>query len=247
MYGATRRSLYPRYGRLDPSVCGGTAAHAPAAAALARCGNHDVLPAGISGRVGPILPDAWPVHEVVITDDCNGTDVDALLPRQSVPSLGHNLLKRKLRLVRNPTRLYVFRNKVASVAAVASEWVAVVDSDSVMGDSYFDTLARHWSTVYDNSPTRTIYSPATWAPHPLAPSSAPPTARRCTSTPTPSPRACSSEAVLLNAGNQIVHRRTALAAWRNVASSAYGHEAGKEGHESVLLNALMLSAGARLE
>ena len=190
------------------------------------------------------------VHEVVITDDCNGTDVDALLPLlQSVPSLGHNLLKRKLRLVRNPTRLYVFRNKVASVAAVArSEWVAVVDSDNVMGDSYFDTLARHWSTVYDNKPdTRTIYSPATWA-------SASSRAQQRTTDSTPLridadafPRACSNEAVLLNAGNQVVHRRTALAAWRNVASSAYGHEAGKEGHESVLLNALMLSAGARLE
>ena len=184
------------------------------------------------------------VKEVVVTDDC----------RSDVPALNALILHNasftapelaKLVLVANPARLYPFRNKIAAVShAVRSEWVAVLDSDNYAPlDSYFEVLFRYWQDREGGRPKHgSIFSPDRWLSA---------RARRdqpyYTTDAAGFREACTQEAILLNAGNQVVHRATALHAWQKVASTRYGYTAGLEGHESVLLNSLMLSAGSRLQ
>ncbi len=70
------------------------------------------------------------IKEIVITvDPCDDFNVAVLRKALSIFP--------KVRIIENEKRLFVFRNKHRAVSECTSEWVALIDSDNVIGATYF--------------------------------------------------------------------------------------------------------------
>ena len=79
------------------------------------------------------------VREVIVCDE-NGEDVKAIV----ASSFGKNP---KLRLAVNDTRLGIYQNKrkaisLAGAGADKATWVALLDSDNIFNDEWFETIAE---------------------------------------------------------------------------------------------------------
>ncbi len=61
---------------------------------------------------------------------------------------------KKVRIILNEERLFVFRNKIKAVESCTSDWVALIDSDNVAGALYFGPIIRS-APLSEN----VIYSP----------------------------------------------------------------------------------------
>ena len=86
------------------------------------------------------------VAEVVVCDE-TGEDYEAI----SKSSFGTHP---KLRLFKNPTRLGIYENKLKAASLATQDWIAVLDSDNIFDEAWFETLH---TTPFD---TKTIVASA---------------------------------------------------------------------------------------
>lgn len=98
----------------------------------------------------PTFLDNEYVSYVVICDE-TGEDVDAI---QSSSYANHP----KLQLYKNERRLGMYANKRRCLEKAPTDWVAVLDSDNIFPEEFFETLVESWSregidvnTVYASS------------------------------------------------------------------------------------------------
>ena len=184
--------------------------------AIATCRRADHLK-----RVLPIYLRHPRVSDVVVTDDCS-TDAEALRAWLASGAL-EPAAAAKLTVVANARQLWPLANKLSAVERARGPWVAVLDSDNTALASYFDTLFDFWRRT-PADPT-TIYTPQRL----LRPQAGPDghlgahlavgfdftllVGRPCDAA-SWSTCAKSSASAVLNAGNNVVHRETALRAWR---------------------------------
>ena len=79
------------------------------------------------------------VGEVVVCDE-TGEDYEAIINS----SFGTHP---KLRLYKNPTRLGIYENKLKAASLATQDWIAVLDSDNLFNDEWFDQLS---TVVFDS-------------------------------------------------------------------------------------------------
>ena len=89
------------------------------------------------------------VAEVIVCDE-TGEDYDALYK-----AFGDMVSAKKLRLYQNERRLGIYENKKKCLSLATTEWVALLDSDNIFGDDWFDALA-----YMDFSDTKRIFASA---------------------------------------------------------------------------------------
>ena len=80
------------------------------------------------------------VAEVVVCDE-TGEDYEAIV---NSPFGTHP----KLRLFKNPTRLGIYENKLKVASLATQDWIAVLDSDNLFDEAWFDTLS---TVVFDSN------------------------------------------------------------------------------------------------
>jgi hypothetical protein len=86
------------------------------------------------------------IKEIVLTiDPCDDFDVKYL--RKAVKNYP------KVRIIENEKRLFVFRNKHKAVSECKSEWVALIDSDNIIGATFFGPI------LMNTLVNETIYCP----------------------------------------------------------------------------------------
>lgn len=81
----------------------------------------------------PLMLEREEVGEIVVCDE-TGEDADML---------ENHLQHPKLRVIRNEQRLGIYHNKRKALSLATYPLVAVLDSDNVFPDAWFDTLAEH--------------------------------------------------------------------------------------------------------
>ena len=88
------------------------------------------------------------VTHVIICDE-TGEDIDAIKASRwaSHP---------KLQLFKNEKRLGMYANKRRCVEKSPSDWVAVLDSDNIFPEAFFETLFETWKD--EGADTKTIYA-----------------------------------------------------------------------------------------
>lgn len=96
----------------------------------------------------PLFLNHESIYKVVVCDE-TGEDVKAI---QKSKWASHP----KLILHTNPRRLGMYANKRRCVELSPTEWVAVLDSDNIFPDEYFETLFDTWKDIGSN--TKTIYA-----------------------------------------------------------------------------------------
>jgi len=74
------------------------------------------------------------VAEVIVCDE-TGEDYDLLQA-----AFGHLQSANKLRLYKNERRLGIYENKKKCLSLATTEWVALLDSDNIFGDDWFEAL-----------------------------------------------------------------------------------------------------------
>jgi hypothetical protein len=74
------------------------------------------------------------VAEVIVCDE-TGEDYDLL-----AATFGHLQSATKLRLYKNERRLGIYENKKKCLSLATSTWVALLDSDNIFGDDWFEAL-----------------------------------------------------------------------------------------------------------
>ncbi len=84
----------------------------------------------------PLFLNNESISYVIVCDE-TGEDVDAILRSKWATHP-------KLRLHKNEKRLGMYANKRKCVEMAPSEWVAVLDSDNIFPDVFFDTLFELW-------------------------------------------------------------------------------------------------------
>lgn len=86
------------------------------------------------------------INEIIIVDDASEMDIFEKIKTfcEGIP---------KIKLHRNPTNLGMSLNKRKAVSLATNEWVALIDSDNKIDDSYFDSIAFF---ILD---PKTIYAP----------------------------------------------------------------------------------------
>lgn len=85
------------------------------------------------------------VKEIVITVDPSDFDVKKLYKATKN--------YKKVKIFENESRLFVFRNKIKAVTLCSSEWVALIDSDNIIGAVYLGPILNK---ILDK---KVIYSP----------------------------------------------------------------------------------------
>lgn len=80
----------------------------------------------------PLYLDRPEVAEVVVCDE-TGEDYEAILKS---PFGTHP----KLRLFKNPARLGIYENKLKAASIATQDWIAVLDSDNLFTNEWFETL-----------------------------------------------------------------------------------------------------------
>lgn len=88
------------------------------------------------------------VAEVVVCDE-TGEDYEAILKS----SFGTHP---KLRIFKNPARLGIYENKLKAASLATQDWIAVLDSDNLFDDEWFETL----HTISFDTNIRTIFASA---------------------------------------------------------------------------------------
>lgn len=88
------------------------------------------------------------VSFVVVCDE-TGDDVDAILASK----WGNHP---KLQLYKNETRLGMYANKRRCVEKSPTDWVAVLDSDNIFPEAFFETLVELWRE--EGASSNTIYA-----------------------------------------------------------------------------------------
>lgn len=88
------------------------------------------------------------ITAVVVCDE-TGEDID-LIEKESWGK------HPKLRLHRNPKRLGMYYNKRKCLELAPTEWVAVLDSDNIFPEAFFDTLHELWKDEGANQ--KTVYA-----------------------------------------------------------------------------------------
>ena len=203
-------------------------------------------------RVLPIHLRHSRVTDVVVTDDC-ATDARELTAWAASGAVSPTEAA-KLKVVSNERQLWPFANKYAAVKHTRGPWVAVLDSDNTFLPSYFETLFELWKRVPPNP--KIIYAPQRLLrPKPgldghLAPhlgigfdfSSL--VGEVCDAN-TWTTCAKSAANAVLNAGNNVVHRQTALRAWRPHLEHP-DMSAKDVWLDSQLMNRLMVERGCQL-
>ena len=89
------------------------------------------------------------VAEVIVCDE-TGEDYDALYK-----AFGDMVSAKKLRLYKNDRRLGIYENKKKCLSLATTDWVALLDSDNIFGDDWFEAL-----TYMDFSDTKRIFASA---------------------------------------------------------------------------------------
>ena len=89
------------------------------------------------------------VAEIVVCDE-TGEDYDLL-----ENAFGNLIAGKKLRLYKNEQRLGIYENKMKCLSLATSPWVAVLDSDNIFDNDWFDTLHS-----LDFSNTKMIFASA---------------------------------------------------------------------------------------
>jgi len=74
------------------------------------------------------------VAQVIVCDE-TGEDYDLL-----ATAFGDHVTSGKLRLYKNEKRLGIYENKKKCLGLVTTDWVALLDSDNIFGDDWFDGL-----------------------------------------------------------------------------------------------------------
>ena len=74
------------------------------------------------------------VAQVIVCDE-TGEDYDLL-----ATAFGDDVTSGKLRLYKNEKRLGIYENKKKCLGLVTTDWVALLDSDNIFGDDWFDGL-----------------------------------------------------------------------------------------------------------
>lgn len=97
----------------------------------------------------PIFLARPEVSEVVLSDE-TGEDY-----AEAMAAFGKEKANPKLRLYKNETRLGIYQNKRKALSLCKKGWVALLDSDNVFPDEWFDFLAE-----LDFSDTKRIYGSA---------------------------------------------------------------------------------------
>lgn len=82
----------------------------------------------------PIIDDDR-VSEIVICDD-KSNDLESLV------ILLEKLNNQKIRLIRNPTNLGCYHNKLNSMSKCTNDWALLLDSDNVVDTKFLDTLYK---------------------------------------------------------------------------------------------------------
>lgn len=73
------------------------------------------------------------IKEIVLTvDPCDDFNVSVLRKALSIFP--------KVKIIENEKRLFVFRNKYKAVSECKSDWVALIDSDNIIGATYFGPI-----------------------------------------------------------------------------------------------------------
>eukprot|EP00966_Prymnesium_polylepis_P021430 492755-Prymnesium_polylepis.1 len=184
------------------------------------------------------------VREVVVSDDC-GSDASQLADWAKT-----NLSRAersRLVIFSNEQLLRAFRNMVISVERATSDWVALMDSDNFANyDTYFAPLLQHWSQQAGGVPDpQTMYMPHRALPRYDFLTGSMGNLSVCDMDSWAFCRTMRLGNAFLNNGNSVVHRATALAAWRRVYERE--PEAGLDGEPSIVMACLLVSHGGRLE
>ncbi len=80
------------------------------------------------------------VNEIVITDE-NGNDVSAI-----VRDYGEHVSSGKIKVYVNDKQLGAFLNKLNAISKASNIWVAIIDSDNYVDNSYFETAYNYIKT-----------------------------------------------------------------------------------------------------
>ena len=97
----------------------------------------------------PVFLERPEVNEVVICDE-TGEDYDEIRL-----AFGTHPMDKKLRLYKNETRLGIYENKRKVLSLCKKGWIALLDSDNVFPDEWFDFLSE-----LDFTNTKRIYGSA---------------------------------------------------------------------------------------
>jgi len=74
------------------------------------------------------------VAEVIVSDE-TGEDYELLHK-----AFGDHVTSKKLRLYKNERRLGIYENKKKCLSLATTDWVALLDSDNIFGDDWFEAL-----------------------------------------------------------------------------------------------------------
>ena len=203
-------------------------------------------------RVLPLYLHQQRVSDVVVTDDC-ATDARELTTWAASGAVSRAEAA-KLTIVANERQLWPFANKYAAVKLARGPWVAVLDSDNTFLDAYFETLFELWKRL-PPSP-KVVYAPQRLlrpkagpdghlAPHLSIGFDFSSLVGKVVDAKTWASWAKSSASAVLNTGNNVVHRQTALRAWRPYLEHP-DMSAKDVWLDSQLMNRLMVERGARL-
>lgn len=80
------------------------------------------------------------VAEVIVCDE-TGEDYDSLTATfETFETFGKLNTTKKLRLYKNENRLGIYENKMKCLSLATSDFVALLDSDNIFGDDWFESL-----------------------------------------------------------------------------------------------------------
>jgi hypothetical protein len=126
----------------------------------------EMLIASLPGHLAQPL-----VGEVVIAVDANTNDANVLREWLASPTSGlSKAMANKVRVFPTSFKHGALRNKVRAIQLASHDWVALIDSDNIVGNDYFSALSAYWLVHYGSAappPTGTSAASHVFCPETL--------------------------------------------------------------------------------
>jgi len=95
------------------------------------------------------------IQEIIITDE-NGRDIEKIKDNFDHP---------KLKLFRNEKQLGPLLNKLKAASLAQNEWIALIDSDNLADNVYFETAKKYIDSIKDQPIQNVILAPCEAKPN----------------------------------------------------------------------------------